>query len=59
MHKKPKVRGEKGSIVKMEKPIHISNVMLFDSDKKKGTRVRFEHSKDTKERISVSSGKKI
>ena len=33
--------------------------MLFDSQKKKGTRVRFEQSADRKERVSISSGKKI
>lgn len=36
-HLKSKTRGQKGSIVEVEAPMHVSNVMLVDS---KGQRTR-------------------
>lgn len=42
-HSKPSAQNTKGGIVKMEAPIHISNVMLYDPAQKRGatfTRVR-------------------
>ena len=38
-HSKPSAQNTKGGIVKMEAPIHISNVMLWDAAQKKGARV--------------------
>jgi len=38
-HTKPSAQNTKGGIVKKEAPIHISNVMLWDADQKKGARV--------------------
>ena len=44
-HTKPSAQNTKGGIVKVEAPIHISNVMLWDAAQKAGakiTRVRKE-----------------
>lgn len=44
-HTKPSAQNTKGGIVKIEAPIHISNVMLWDAAQKTGakvTRVRKE-----------------
>ena len=44
-HTKPSAQNTKGGIIKMEAPIHISNVMLWDPAQKAGakiTRVRTE-----------------
>jgi large subunit ribosomal protein L24 len=38
-HSKPSAKNTKGGIVKMEAPIHISNVMLWDPAQKAGARV--------------------
>lgn len=38
-HIKSRTRGEKGRIVEVESPIHVSNVMLVDSKTGTGTRV--------------------
>ena len=38
-HRKPTQQGEKGEIVQMEAPIHISNLMLVDPVSGKPTRV--------------------
>ena len=58
-HTKPSAQNTKGGIIKMEAPIHISNVMLWDAKEKgpvKVTRVR-ENGKTV--RISKKSGDKI
>ncbi len=39
-------KGEQGGIVEKEMPIHISNVMLFDSASGKGSRVGFKQLED-------------
>src|SRR5450432_3392174 len=44
-HTKPSAQNTKGGIIKLEAPIHISNVLLWDAAQKKGakiTRVRKE-----------------
>jgi large subunit ribosomal protein L24 len=38
-HSKPSAKNTKGGIVKLEAPIHISNVMLWDASQKAGARV--------------------
>ena len=49
-----------GSIVEMEAPIHVSNVMLSDPKTKKPTKVKIEKdSKGKKIRISKKSNEKI
>jgi ribosomal protein L24 len=46
-----------GIEIEIERSIHISNVMLFDSKLKKGVRIGFDESKDRKERVSRGKGK--
>lgn len=49
-----------GGIIKMEAPIHASNVMLLDPKSNQPTRVRRQKDKDgTVERLSVKSGQPI
>lgn len=38
-HTKPSAQNTKGGIVKIEAPIHISNVMLWDASQKAGAKV--------------------
>lgn len=58
-HKKPNQQtGEQGGIVKQEAPIHISNVMLLDSDGKV-TRVGFKTTEGKKTRVARSNGANI
>lgn len=58
-HSKPSAQNTKGGIVKMEAPIHISNVMLYDSKEKTGVKVRREREDGKTVRISKKSGEKI
>jgi len=58
-HTKPSAQNTKGGIVKMEAPIHISNVMLWDSKAKEGTKVAREREDGKTLRISKKSGEKI
>jgi len=56
-HVKPKRQGEKGSIVKEEKFISLSNVMPVCPETKKPCRVRTQETADGKRvRVSVRSG---
>ena len=49
-----------GGFIEMEKPIHISNVMLIDPKTNKPTRTRTNVLKDgSKLRVSVKSGETI
>lgn len=58
-HKKATAKVQQGGIIHMAGPIHVSNVMLYDSKAKSGTRVRFEERGGKKVRISVKSGSVI
>ena len=59
-HLKPKNNNGTGEIVKVEAPIHCSNVMLIDPKTKKPTKVRIEKDeKGKKIRISKKSNEKI
>ena len=58
-HSKPSAQNTKGGILKMEAPIHISNVMLYDSKKKAGTKVSSEREDGKTVRVSKKSGEKI
>ena len=56
-HTKPSQQSQKGGIIEQEAPIAISNVMLYCSSSKKGTRVGIKVLKDrTKVRYSKRSG---
>lgn len=58
-HVKPNPqRNEAGGILEKEAPIHISNVMLADSDGK-GTRIGFHVEGNMKTRVARSNGREI
>lgn len=51
-HRRPKRAGQKGEVVLLSSPIHISNVMLFCANCNKGARAGFKFSdSDVKIRI--------
>lgn len=50
-HLRPKKQGEKGQIVEISAPMHVSNVMLVCGKCGKPTRVGYSVSKDVKSRI--------
>lgn len=60
-HQKPNpVKGVEGGIVEMEKPIHISNVAIYNAAAKKADRVGIKALKDgRKVRFFKSSGEVI
>ena len=58
-HSKPNAQNTKGGILKMEAPIHISNVMLYDSKEKTGVKVSRERENGKTVRVSKKSGEKI
>ena len=59
-HVKPKNNNGTGEIIKVEAPIHASNVMLLDPKTKKPTRVKIEKDeKGKKIRIAKKSNQKI
>ena len=55
MHIKPRTRDEKGSIVKKERPISISNVAILDPKTKKPTRVSYVGTGKEKKRVTRKS----
>lgn len=57
-HKKQSAN-EKGGLIKVEAPIHISNVMIVDSSNGKTTRVKFNIKENKKVRVFSKSGKEI
>lgn len=58
-HSKPSAQNTKGGIIKMEAPIHISNVMLWDAKEKAPAKVRREREDGKTVRISKKSGERI
>ena len=59
-HMKPKDNNGTGEIASIERPIHISNVMLVDPKTKKPTKVKIDFDKNGKKvRISKKSNEKI
>ena len=59
-HDKPNAQNENGGIIKMEAPIHVSNVMIIDPKTKKRTRIAHEiDDKGKKQRISVKSKERL
>jgi len=56
-HTKARRQGQQGGILEKEAPIHLSNVMLYDSKAGRGTRVGSRVLPDgTRERVSRASG---
>lgn len=59
-HQKAKGMGRAGEIIEKEAPIFASKVMLYDSTKKKPTRISYKFLKDGKKvRISKVSGEQV
>jgi large subunit ribosomal protein L24 len=55
-HTKPSARNTRGGIVKKEAPIHISNVMLWDSKKSEPTKIKRTREEGKLVRVSKKSG---
>ena len=59
-HVKPRNNNGTGEIIKVEAPIHASNVMLIDPKTKKATKVKYDFDKNGKKiRVSKKSNEKI
>ncbi len=58
-HTKPSAQNTQGGIVRMEAPIHISNVMLYDSGEKGPVRVGREKDGGKTYRVSKATGDRI
>ena len=59
-HTRARKQGAQGGILEREAPIHLSNVMLYDSKSSRGTRVGIRVLPDgTRERFSRVSGETI
>ena len=58
-HMKAGRQGEKGQVIELPAPIHISSVMLLDPKSNKPTRVGFKQEGKTKKRIAKVSGEFI
>ena len=58
-HTKPNAQNTKGGIVKVEAPVHISNVMLWDAKEKAPAKIRRERENGKTVRISKKSGERI
>ena len=57
---KPNAKNPQGGLVKMEAPIHVSNLQLHDPKSGKPTRVGYKVNEDGKKvRISKKSGEEI
>ncbi len=56
-HTRPSQKNPQGGVVEREAPIHVSNVMPYDSGARRGTRVRTRELSDGKRvRESVATG---
>lgn len=61
-HKRPTQADQKGGIRDMEIPIHYSNVLVIDSDKKAsriGIRMEEKEGKNVRARYAISNGKDL
>ena len=58
-HLRPRKQGEKGQIIELPTPLHISKVMLIDPKSGKPTRVGFKKEGDEKKRVAKISGEYI
>lgn len=52
-------RGQKGQIIELPAPVHMSNVMLVEAGTNKPTRVGFKIEGDDKKRVSKKTGEFI
>lgn len=58
-HMRPQRRGDKGQVIELPAPIHISNVMLLDPSSSKTTRVGYKKEGKEKKRVAKVSGEFI
>jgi large subunit ribosomal protein L24 len=58
-HQKPKKAGQKGQIIQIPGPIHISNVKLICSKCEKATRVGYKFEAGIKKRICKKCGEYV
>ena len=58
-HSKPSAQNTKGGIVKMEAPVHISNVLLWDSKSGRPSKVKRTRENGKLIRIAKKSGEVI
>ena len=59
-HTKARKAGAQSGIIEKEAPIHISNVLLYDSKAQRGTRIGMRTMPDGKrERVSKASGESL
>jgi large subunit ribosomal protein L24 len=60
-HQKPNpVKGENGGIIELEKPVHVSNVAIYNASTKKADRIGVKYLEDgRKVRVFKSSGEVI
>ncbi len=56
---RPTQENPQGGILEIESSIHISNVQLYDSKKKKGVRLGYNVKDDKKVRVSRPDGKEV
>lgn len=55
-HVRAKGQGEKGQIIELSAPMHVSNVMLVDPTKDVPTRIKYEVRDGKKVRVAKKSG---
>jgi large subunit ribosomal protein L24 len=53
---KPSQENPQGGFAEVERPVHVSNVMVVSPKTKKGTRVRIEERDGKKVRVAVACG---
>ena len=51
-HRRANRKNQKGQIIDIAAPIHVSNVQIFDSKTNKGTRIGFKMEKGKKVRVA-------
>ena len=56
---KPSKTNPQGGIVKKEMPIHVSNVMYYDTKAKKAVKIGYKFDGDKKVRVDRKTGKEI
>lgn len=56
---KPTQANPDGGIIEKEAPIHVSNVMAYDSKAKKASRIGYTEEKGVKVRVYKSTGNKV
>ena len=56
---KPSAKHPQGGLIKIEAPIHVSNVSLIDPASGKATRIAIKREEGKKVRIAKKSGKEI